>query len=447
HKKEMKHLSVIICHLVMFLCVSTIIPFGDGRKFHNNCQKYHKNYKDSCTSTTTIFNILSFGAKANRVSDDSKKLVATWKMACKTPEGVLQVPSSHKFLIKPVTLQGPCVGHVTLQIDGALLAPSKIGSWSKSNLFQWINFKWVHNLTIQGSGTIDGQGSNWWAPVKSKHVLDIKPTALRFYASEDIIVRDITIKNSPQVHLKFDNSRGVKVDNVTILAPENSPNTDGIHLQNTRDVELMHSDIGTGDDCISIQTGCSNVHIHHINCGPGHGISLGGLGKDKSIACVSDILVENSNIQNTLYGARIKTWQGGIGLVKNVTFSNIQVENVHFPIVINQYYCDRSLCQNQTGSIAIKGVIFTKIIGTYSTQPIHLACSSDVPCTDIDLSDIQLKPSRGPLGGSQVQQLLCSNSYGTSTGSLIPSSIKYCLNKGGGGGSVHQVSRSYDEVC
>lgn len=28
----------------------------------------------------------------------------------------------------------------------------------------------------------------------------------------------------------------------------------------------------TGDDCVSIQTGCSNIHVHHINCGPGHGI-------------------------------------------------------------------------------------------------------------------------------------------------------------------------------
>ncbi|KAK9050929.1 hypothetical protein SSX86_027554 [Deinandra increscens subsp. villosa] len=444
-KQNMKHLCSFLCHFLVLFCLFTIIPSVYGRKFHSSCKKHHNNEGDSCNT----FNILSFGAKANGVSDDSKKLVAAWKTACKVGGGILQIPSDHKFLIKPVTLQGPCMGHVVLQIDGTLLAPPEIRSWSKSNLFQWINFKWVHNLTIQGSGTIDGQGYNWWAPMKSKHAnLDIKPTALRFYASEGIAVRDITIKNSPQVHLKFDNSRGVIVNNITVLAPGDSPNTDGIHLQNTRDVEISHSDIGSGDDCISIQTGCSNVHIHHINCGPGHGISLGGLGKDRSVACVSDILVENCNIQNSLYGARIKTWQGGIGLVKNVTFSNIQVENVNFPIVINQYYCDKSLCKNQTGSVAIKEVKFEKMTGSYSTQPIHLACSRDVPCTGIDLSDIQLKPSRRPLEGSQLQQALCYNSYGNSKGQLVPPSMNYCLKKdGGGSGSVHQISRFSSELC
>jgi len=37
--------------------------------------------------------------------------------------------------------------------------------------------------------------------------------------------------------------------------------------------------------------------------------SLGGLGKDKSAACVSDIVVEKISLQNTLSGVRIKTWQ------------------------------------------------------------------------------------------------------------------------------------------
>jgi hypothetical protein len=37
--------------------------------------------------------------------------------------------------------------------------------------------------------------------------------------------------------------------------------------------------------------------------------SLGGLGKDYSLACVSDVVAENIIVQNALYGVRIKTWQ------------------------------------------------------------------------------------------------------------------------------------------
>lgn len=69
---------------------------------------------------------------------------------------------------------------------------------------------------------------------------------VRFYKSYNVTVRDIHILNSPLCHLKFDNSRGVKVWNITITSPQDSPNTDGIHLQNTRDVEIKHSNIGCG---------------------------------------------------------------------------------------------------------------------------------------------------------------------------------------------------------
>lgn len=68
----------------------------------------------------------------------------------------------------------------------------------------------------------------------------------------------------------------------------------------------MHS---TGDDCISIQTGCSNVFVHNVNCGPGHGISIGSLGKDNTRACVSNVTVRDITMQDTLTGVRIKTWQ------------------------------------------------------------------------------------------------------------------------------------------
>lgn len=64
-----------------------------------------------------------------------------------------------------------------------------------------------------------------------------------------------------------------------------------------------------GDDCISIQTGCSNVYVHNVNCGPGHGISIGSLGKDNTRACVSNITIRDVNMHNTMNGVRIKTWQ------------------------------------------------------------------------------------------------------------------------------------------
>lgn len=64
-----------------------------------------------------------------------------------------------------------------------------------------------------------------------------------------------------------------------------------------------------GDDCVSIQTGCTNVYIHDVNCGPGHGISIGGLGKESTKACVSNITVRDIVMRNTMNGVRIKTWQ------------------------------------------------------------------------------------------------------------------------------------------
>ncbi|XP_072093163.1 polygalacturonase At1g48100 isoform X2 [Arachis hypogaea] len=351
--------------------------------------------------STNTFDIMSFGAKGNGISDDSQALVVAWRSACKVGGATVLVPSKLKFLLKPLTLQGPCMPDLTLQIDGTLVAPEEASSWPKSSLYQWINFKWLQNFTLKGSGTLDGQGSNWWTTSSSSEPYNYET------------------QKSYSKHIPY-------------MKPTN-----------THDVQIQHSDIQTGDDCVSIQTGCSKVHVHHIMCGPGHGISLGGLGKDKSVACVSDIIVEDISMKNTLYGARIKTWQGGNGMVKNVRFSRIQLYDVMYPIMIDQYYCDKHACKNETEAVVISGVKFNQISGTYGVQPIHLACSNSLPCTDVDLIDIQLRPSIKYQG--LLQQAVCWNSYGTSQGPLLPSSIHYCLRSGGG--SIKRIARSHDTLC
>ncbi|XP_024314509.1 polygalacturonase At1g48100 [Brachypodium distachyon] len=201
------------------------------------------------------------------------------------------------------------------------------------------------------------------------------------------------------------------VHNFTISSPENSPNTDGIHLQNYKDVNIHHTDLikslrgkkekhhtlcNAGDDCVSIQTGCSDISIHNANCGPGHGISIGGLGRYNTKACVSNITVRDVSMFKTMTGVRIKTWQGGSGLVQGIRFANIQVSEVQTPIMIDQFYCDKraaaGACTNQSSAVVVSGVQYENIRGTYTTKATHFACSDSAPCSEITMAGIQLQP-------------------------------------------------------
>jgi polygalacturonase len=62
------------------------------------------------------------------------------------------------------------------------------------------------------------------------------------------------------------------VKGVRVSAAGNSPNTDGIHVSSSTSVTILNSRIGTGDDCVSIGPGTSNLWIENVACGPGHGI-------------------------------------------------------------------------------------------------------------------------------------------------------------------------------
>lgn len=84
----------------------------------------------------------------------------------------------------------------------------------------------------------------------------------------------LRFKDSPMMHLVLNGIRSVLVSNVTIEAPKESPNTDGIHVQECTNARIEHCTIGTGDDCIAVVHGSWNVRINNIICGPGHGIRL-----------------------------------------------------------------------------------------------------------------------------------------------------------------------------
>lgn len=70
--------------------------------------------------------------------------------------------------------------------------------------------------------------------------------AIRFFMSSNLSVQGLRIKNSPQFHIRFDSCRDVHIESIYITAPASSPNTDGIHIENTDDVRIYNSVVSNG---------------------------------------------------------------------------------------------------------------------------------------------------------------------------------------------------------
>ncbi|PPD77660.1 hypothetical protein GOBAR_DD25424 [Gossypium barbadense] len=358
-----------------------------------------------------VFDVLHFGAKGDGKADDTKAFQAAWAAACKVEASTVVVPAKFIFLVGPISFSGPyCQANIVFQLDGTIIAPTDSKPWGKG-ILQWLEFTKLKGITVQGKGIIDGRGSGWWLEAPYEDPYDGERKL--------IIPLNNTVQERPPMPVRNELSGKMPSIKPTIRYVYFYPNMLGRgYFKNEESLSFLSKFCPeAGDDCVSIQTGCSNVYIHNVNCGPGHGISIGSLGKDNTKACVSNITVRDIMMHNTMNGVRIKTWQGGSGNVQGVLFSNIQVSEVQLPIVIDQFYCDKRTCKNQTAAVALSGITYEKIRGTYTVKPVHLACSDSLPCIGVTLSAIQLKPMQERY---HLYDPFCWQSYGELTTPTVP---------------------------
>ncbi|MCD7459125.1 hypothetical protein HAX54_040164 [Datura stramonium] len=281
----------------------------------------------------------------------------------------------------------------------------------------------INGLEIKGHGILDGQGAYAWRKPQCTNL----PFTLGFYFINNAIVHDIHSINSKGLHINVFSSNNVKFRHVHITAPGDSPNTDGIHIGYSTNIHILDSDIGTGDDCISMIEGSKSINISGVTCGPGHGISIGSLGKSSNNEIVKDIHVKNCTFIATQNGVRIKTWASmNPGSATTITFEDIIMQKAWNPIFIDQHYCPASPCNSPESSVQIKDVTFNNIRGSSSSvAAVTLNCSALFPCQGIILNDINLVYD-GP-GGPAISS--CAHAKGKATGKeLPPSCLKSSLD-------------------
>ncbi|BFG14178.1 hypothetical protein CerSpe_004520 [Prunus speciosa] len=366
----------------------------------------------------SVFDVTSatYGAKPG--SDVSKALAKAWSDACASPSASKVVVPSGTYKLKEATFRGPCKAPIEMQVRGTLQAPANAGQLTRPDT--WVGFQYIDMLTLSGGGTFDGQGALAWSQNdchKNKNCKPI-PVNLRFEFLTNSRVQDITSLNSKNFHMHVFRCNHTTFQHLTITAPDESRNTDGIHIGASTGINITHAKIGTGDDCVSIGDDSHQITVTDVTCGPGHGISIGSLGRYKEEKDVTGIIVKNCTLTNTQNGMRIKTWPDSPSpsIASDIHFEDIIMVNVSNPILIDQLYCPYTRCdQKPPSKVKISNISFKNIKGSsFTPLAVKLVCTRGIPCENVELTDIDLTygGDQGPLTS------LCSNVKPTITGMI-----------------------------
>ncbi|CAD6207219.1 unnamed protein product [Miscanthus lutarioriparius] len=316
------------------------------------------------SSSQSVFSLDRYGARGDRRHDDTHALEMSWKAAWASPRpAVVLVPNGRRYLLKLVTLRGPCKSSVTLTVKGTLVASPDRGGLERQGqkaldrvpkALQGSSNGFVIPLLHQSES---GQSENCEQPADAHVSRGLHGCAIGTVIHDSACHEPLILTASTSLGAMMYGSQTARSRPILFF--------------------LLNF---TGDDCMSIENGTHNLHVSKVVCGPGHGISIGSLGDDYSRAEVSGITIDSVQLHGATNGARIKTYQGGSGYAKDITFQNMAMYGVKNPIIIDQHYCDKAKpCVEQRSAVQVSNVVFKNIRGTTITKhAIKMNCSKNV---------------------------------------------------------------------
>lgn len=291
---------------------------------------------------TTVLNVLDFGQFQDLAQPFNKALSAASKISNKNHSVEIFIPTG-EYELSTLSIENinNLVIHFGPNCNIRALDKGK-WNWNGQIFSGWLNVVNCNQIEIWGEdrSSIDGAGSTWWPKSSSKEKqCKIRPTMIIINQCTQLTFRNLSISNSPYYHLRVIDSNHLKFLNLNINSPSTSPNTDGINIYGgSTDVEIAHCMVHNGDDAFAVNAfkkPCSQISIHDCVLSAGHGASIGSAINNQ----IENISFENLQISNTRWGLRIKSIGGKVGKVNQVTFSNIQLNNItENPILLTTYY-------------------------------------------------------------------------------------------------------------
>lgn len=277
------------------------------------------------------------------------------------------------------------ITNMTITIDGTIKAskrhhryPTRTNKSGKVKIEDFFKFKEVHDFTIRGSGTVDGQGYMWWVREYIGRNTHGRPSLVVLDGGTNLEFTGVRWINSPYYHLDIQDFDGAYFHDFEIYVdaygqleldklllgdndlmnglggrtfPMYALNTDGIDPRG-KNALIERVNITNYDDAVAIKemTGqgkyatCSeNIIVRDCNIWFGVGMTIGTILPKDDFSCVRNVQFLNHKFYHPFKAVYIKNnpgetesmLPGSGGIVSNILYDNLEVHRpLWFPIYI-----------------------------------------------------------------------------------------------------------------
>ncbi len=299
-------------------------------------------------NTSTLFNILDYGAKTDTTFINTKAIQAAINACCNGgtvvipkgtfKSGALFLKSNMTFFIeKDAILKG--------SIDTSDYLPlikNRFEGWEMETYASLINVGTLNrngtynikNLRITGGGTIKGGGKKLELACKGARGIRSRGRLILLMNCQNVSIDNLTLTEPPCWSLHYIYSNHISCYNL-LINTKGTHNGDGIDPDSSTDSYIFNCTFDTGDDCIAIKSGknpegyyvakpTNYIKITNCNFIGGHGISIGS----EMSGGVSNILIQDCKAGSLLYGMQIKGTKERGGYVKNIIVDNCELMKI-----------------------------------------------------------------------------------------------------------------------
>lgn len=213
-----------------------------------------------------VYNVMDYGAAGDGKTDDATAIQQAVDACSAAGGGTVLLPSGRTFLCGPLKLASDVNFH--LEPNSRLLANPDESVYTESAFgenrgegMMWISGKDLKNLSITGTGTIDGNGVAFMGKeledsyeLKPVTDFDPRPHVLTLINAEKTVIRDVTICNSAYWTIHLVGCYDALIEGISLLNNLKIRNGDGIDLDHSCKVRIADCFIESGDDCICLKT-------------------------------------------------------------------------------------------------------------------------------------------------------------------------------------------------